>query len=42
MKRYVKLYNVVDTRTEKFHSVAIVEEKKAHFFVPFVEEEEDE
>lgn len=42
MVKYVTLKNVVDTRTGKFHSVAIVSEKKAHFFVPFVEEDEDE
>lgn len=42
MKRYVRLQNVIDTRTDKHHSVAIVEEKNARYYVPYVEEEEDE
>ena len=42
MKKYVKLYNVVDTRTDKYHSVAVVEERNAKYFVPYVEEEEVE
>lgn len=35
----VKLYNVIDTRTNQFHSVAIVHEKKVRFFVPANEDE---
>lgn len=34
----VKLENVVDIRTNKFHSVAIIEERKAKYFIPYVEE----
>lgn len=35
----VTLYNVLDTRTEKIHSVAIVSEKNVKWFVPIVKEE---
>ena len=42
MKKYVTLYDVKDTRTEKHHSVVIVEEKKAKYFVPDTEEEAEE
>lgn len=41
MKELVTLYNVIDTRTEQFHSVAIVEKKKAKYFVPYVEESDE-
>lgn len=34
MKTYVTLYNVRDIRTDKEHSVAIVEERKVKYFVP--------
>lgn len=30
----IKLYNVIDTRTGRFHSVAIVSRKNAKWFVP--------
>ena len=29
----VTLYNVIDTRTGKHHSIAIVSEKKAKYFI---------
>ena len=35
----VTLYNVLDTRTEKIHSVAIVSEKNVKWFIPIVKEE---
>lgn len=35
----VKLYNVIDTRTGMFHSVAIVKKKNARFFIPAEEAE---
>lgn len=39
----VTLYNVIDTRTRQFHSVAVVKEKNVKWFIPFVEgDEEDE
>lgn len=38
-KVYVTLYNVRDTRNDKEHSVAIVEEKKVRYFVPIDSEE---
>lgn len=41
----IKLYNVIDTRTGRFHSVAIVSKKNAKWFVeaepPEEEAEED-
>lgn len=36
----VTLYNVIDTRTNQFHSVAVVKEKNVKWFIPFVEEGE--
>lgn len=33
MKR-IRLENVIDIRTEKFHSVVIVKENQAKWFVP--------
>ena len=30
----VTLYNVIDTRTNQFHSVAIVKKRNAKWFVP--------
>jgi hypothetical protein len=30
----IKLFNVIDTRTGKHHSVVICSEKKARFFIP--------
>ena len=38
----VKLYNVIDTRTGKFHSVAIVKKDNVKYFIPAVREEEGE
>ena len=32
------LYNVIDTRTDKFHSVVIVKERLAKWFVPALQE----
>lgn len=29
----IKLYNVIDTRTQQFHSVAIVKARNAKWFV---------
>ena len=37
----VTLYNVIDTRTNQYHSVAIVSKRKAKFFVPAEENEAD-
>lgn len=31
---YVRLENVIDTRTNQFHSVAIVKAKNVKYFVP--------
>ena len=38
----ITLHNVIDIRTDKFHSVVKVKERNAHWFVPAVEEEEAE
>ena len=38
----VTLYNVIDTRTNQFHSVVIVSQRKAKFFVPAEPEEAEE
>ena len=41
----VTLYNVVDTRTNQFHSIAIVKERNVKWFTPVTigeSEEEDE
>ena len=35
----VKLYNVVDVRTNQFHSVAIVKERNVKYFIPANTEE---
>lgn len=35
----VTLYNVIDTRTNQYHSVAIVSQRKAKFFIPAEPEE---
>ena len=34
----VVLHNVIDTRTGQFHSIAIVKERNAKWFVQVVEE----
>ena len=33
----ITLYNVIDTRTGKHHSVVIVKQQKAKYFIPFEE-----
>ena len=38
----ITLYNVVDIRTGKHHSKAIVSEKNARYFVHYVEETTEE
>lgn len=35
----ITLYNVIDTRTNSFYSVAIVSEKNARWFIPVLQEE---
>ena len=35
----VTLYNVIDTRTGKFHSEVIVKQRMVRFFVPAEEED---
>lgn len=40
--KYVTLTNVIDIRTDKFHSVVKVKERNAHWFVPAETEEEAE
>lgn len=37
-EEYVILYNVIDTRTGLHHSVAVVKQKNARWFVPEAEE----
>jgi len=39
MKKYTILHNVIDTRTEQFHSVAVVSEKNLKYFVKAEAEE---
>lgn len=39
--KYVTLTNVIDIRTDKFHSVVKVKERNTHWFVPTVEEAEE-
>ena len=34
MKTYYTLYNVIDTRSETFYSVAVVSEKNLKYFAP--------
>lgn len=36
----ITLYNVIDTRTNKHHSIVVVKHRYARFFVPYVEEVE--
>lgn len=31
---YITLYDVIDTRTEKHHSVVVVKEKDVRWFIP--------
>lgn len=38
----ISLYNVVDTRTNQFHSIAIVKERNAKWFVPVIIGESEE
>ena len=42
MSKMIKLYDVIDTRTDTYYSVAIVSEKKAKYFIPADEVEENE
>lgn len=35
----ITLYNVIDTRTNQFHSVAVVKEKNVKWFIPAEEGE---
>ena len=37
----ITLYNVIDTRTGNFHSVAIVQARKAKYFIPANEGESE-
>lgn len=37
----VTLYNVIDIRNGQFHSVAIVKERNAKWYVPVDEENQD-
>ena len=37
----IKLYDVVDTRTNQFHSIAIIKERNAKWFVPATEVESE-
>lgn len=36
----VTLYNVIDTRTNQFHSIAVVKQRNVKYFVPFIQGEE--
>jgi len=36
----ITLYNVIDTRTNKRHSIVVVKHRYARFFVPYEEEVE--
>lgn len=40
--KYVTLFDVIDTRTNKHHSVVVVKQRYARFFVPYDEVSEDE
>lgn len=42
MNKKRTLYNVLDIRTNKFHSVVIVKERQAKWFVPTEESEVEE
>lgn len=42
MDKLVTLYNVTDTRTNQFHSVAIVKERNVRWFVSAEEEPSEE
>lgn len=35
MNERITLFNVIDTRTNQFHSVAIIKRKNARWFVPY-------
>lgn len=41
MRKVVKLHNVIDTRTGRYHSVAIVFKEKAKYFRPAPENVEN-
>lgn len=36
----ITLYNVIDTRTGNFHSIAVVKQRNAKWFIPAEAEEE--
>ena len=38
----VTLYNVIDTRTNQFHSIAIVKERNVKWFIPVIIGESEE
>ena len=38
----ITLHNVLDIRTDKFHSIVIIKENQAKWFVPVEEEEVEE
>lgn len=38
----IKLYNVIDIRTDQFHSVAVIKAKNAKWFIPADEAETEE
>jgi len=38
----VVLRDVIDTRTNNYHSIAVVSEKNVKYFIPAVDEEEEE
>lgn len=40
--KQITLYNVMDIRTGKYHSVVKVKERIAKWFVPAVEEDDEE
>ena len=39
MNEMITLYNVIDTRTNQFHPVAIVSKRNVKWFIPIEEEE---
>ncbi len=41
MDDYITLYNVVDLRTLQYHSVAVIREKNAKFFIVVDEDRTD-
>lgn len=37
----IRLYNVIDIRTNQFHSVAVIKEENRQYFVEVDEEDDD-